>query len=469
MTNINHHDALQQARTDPVFFAEVFLGWRAFPAQAKWLLGSTKPQNWCRAGNRWGKTESIAVKHLWHCTFKRCRRLRPLELPYHTVNTALSLDQATIPLTKAWRLVHRPEAEAYRKLFIGRMVQTPFPRIEFKHDATWWARSTARKGKYLEGKDYHYASNDEGALEPDLGYIVDEVLSLRLLDHGGQLDCISTGKRGSEFNRRFAMAQRDKNQFAFQGSTLDNPHLDKKALAALMSRLEAGLILERIHGGERPSGGRISYESIMRAIGQGMGSSDEEGAFPISNSWFHPPETGHRHTTGWDLAKSGDFTVGVTLDITRQPYQMVAWEKFNLETGTEAMDYWNYVDLRIRERHRQYGGLTQIDATGLGAPIADRLADINAEAVIFTAGRLVELIGCLELAFGLGLIGMPPLEMTLPNGRHWRFIDELEEVNDALTGLDTATALALALWGVRREFGGGLSVGLPLRVVGVKS
>ena len=46
---------------DPVIFAEAFLGWKAHPHQAEWLRGSTKQLNWCRAGNRWGKTESIAI------------------------------------------------------------------------------------------------------------------------------------------------------------------------------------------------------------------------------------------------------------------------------------------------------------------------------------------------------------------------------------------------------------------------
>jgi hypothetical protein len=478
---------LLRASEDPVFFAEAFLGWRAFSAQAEWLRGSVKAQNWCRAGNRWGKTESIAIKHLWHCTFKRrtptnspFAKGRTFDAPYETVNTALSLDQAVIPLTKAWRLVHRPAADSYRKVFIRRMVHTPFPRIEFTHGAVWWARSTARKGKYLEGKDYNYVSNDEGALDPNLGYIIDEVLLPRLLDHGGQLDCISTGKRGGEFNRRFEAAKADPDQFAFQGSTLDNPHIDRAALDRLLARLDAALIEERIYGGERPHDGRIPYASIARAIAQGTGLAE--------------PLPGHRYSTGWDLAKSSDYTVGVTLDITTRPYQLVAWEKFNQEgrvrggVGGEPTSpdpsfarrgihlqsaisngYWDYVESRIRERHRRYGGLTQIDATGLGSPIADHLADIGAEAVVFTGQRLIELIGCLELAFGLGLMGIPNLEMALNNGRYWRLVDELEEVEDALSGLDTATALALALWGARGELQGGLAIGLRPRVVGVKA
>ena len=81
-------EALSYAVRDSVFFGRVFLGWQAHPGQVAWLQGSRAGVNFNRSGNRWGKTESIAVKHLWKCAF----RIRPCEygdeLPYASCNAS---------------------------------------------------------------------------------------------------------------------------------------------------------------------------------------------------------------------------------------------------------------------------------------------------------------------------------------------------------------------------------------------
>lgn len=464
------NDSLQRAARDPVYFAYAFLGWHAHPRQAEWLRGSCKRQNWCRAANRWGKTEAIAIKHLWKCTFK----IRPEEYSfdeyYETASVALSLDQAVMALSKAWRLIHKPEAESFRKAFIRRMVHTPFPKIEWNYDSIWWARSTAKKGVYLEGKDYDYVTYDEAALDPDFGYVLDNVMRLRLLDRQGDYDIISIGRRGSEFNRRYAFACDDPGQFTLQGKTEDNPTINRDDIEELKRTLDPGLVEERLMGGERGSDGVIGYESIMKAI------SNFEVNGPYELSPFRmkvPAQAGRRYSTGWDLAKERDYAVGWTFDITDLPFQLVSFEKFNKHTitagGTGGDSYWSYVESRIRACHATYGGLITVDATGLGVVVADHLSDLGIEAFVFTGQKLVELIGCLSLAYGRGIVAHPHLEGLLPNGRRWTLIDELEEVNDKLTSLDTATAIALSLWSVREWITSGFPVSLVPRIAGVRN
>lgn len=447
---------LARAAKDPIFFGHALLNWHAFPAQALWLRNSQKPLNLCRAGNRWGKTESVAIKHLWKCCFKIRDARWSYDSPYRTVNTSISLDQASLPIHKAWQIVNREENRNFFNVFIKRLVRTPFPRIEFKNQSTFWARSTARHGEYLEGWDFDYASYDECAFDPQFAHILDEVLSLRLLDRGGQIDCISTGKRGSAFNERFnkALLTPDLN-FTYQGKTTDNPNLDQTALNRLINTLDSGLLEERIYGGERPNEGRIPHASIMRAIRQSTGLN---GAY-----------SGKRYSTGWDLAKTRNMTVGVTLDITGQPYQVVAWEAFNQNTlGIEnEMTYWEHVWNRILNRWKIYGGMTHVDVTGIGSIITDYLSEIQAEPLSFSGQRVNELIACIEIALGLGVLGFPLLEMERPDTSRWNIVNELEELNNELTGLDTTTAIALSLWGVRKEIQGKIPIILSPRIVGI--
>jgi len=453
-----------QAAKDPVFFGHALLHWQAHPAQAAWLRNSIHPLNLCRAGNRWGKTESIAIKHLWKCCFKIREPKWSYEAPYQTVNTSITLDQASLPLLKAWNIINREENKTFRKIFIDRIVRTPFPRIVFQNGSVWWGRSTTRKGEYLEGWDFDYASYDECSFDPQYNHIVDEVLSLRLLDRGGQIDCISTGKRRSEFNQRFekfhknrgfSLSTEQTDVYTQQGRTLDNPNLDQDALNRIIKTMDKGLLEERIYGGERPTEGRIPYPSIMRAIEQATG---------LDSAYI-----GSRYSTGWDLAKTRNMTVGVTIDISESPYQVVAWEAFNQNTEgiTSETTYWQHVWDRIRTRWEIYGGLTQVDVTGIGSIITDYLSEIQAEPLNFSGQKVGELISCVEIALGLGVVAFPMLSMTLPDGRSWNIVNELEEVSDALDGLDTATAIAMALWGVRAEIQGKIPITISPKIIGI--
>jgi len=436
---------LAACASDDVEFGHRFLGWHAFPEQAHWLRSASRPVNICRAGNRWGKTESLAIRHLRMNAFKvRDATLYDWDMPYQTVNTSLSLDQASLPLRKAWQMLNRPSGQLFRAAFVDRYVHTPFPRIEFRNGSVWWARSTTGKGKYLEGHDFDYVSNDEGAFDPYLDYILDEVLLIRLIDRGGQLDLISTGKRGSAFNKRFKAGLDDPDVFTYQGRTLDNPNLNQASLSRLMATLSEDVIAERFEGGERSGEGRIPNEWVWYAMTLATG--------------FSPRLVGHRYVTAWDLAQKRNYTVGVTLDITAKPYQVVAWEMFNEPTlRAEGITfgpgetYWDYVYDRIRRRHSIYGGLCYYDGTGMGAVVGDGIADIGAECVLFTTQVKAEIISALELGFGLGAVGLPDLSKVLPDMTTWNFQDELEEVNVELEGLDTATALGLCLWSVRSE------------------
>lgn len=448
---------LRRCASDPVYFAEKWLGWKASEAQSEWLRGSTKYENYNRSGNRWGKTEATAIKHLWKCAFKIRPNHYSYELPYVTCNASLSLDQARLVITKSWRILHTGSAEAFRKCFIKRKVETPFPRIEFRNNSLMWARSTAKKGDYLHGHDYDYFSYDEGALDPNFGYVIDEVVKLRLTDRGGQFDAISTGKRGSEFNRRFQLAKERTDCYWYQGSSLSNPYIDQSSLQRIIATLSERLVEERVYGGEAQVEGMISSAEILKAIARGTGLTH--------------PARGRRYSTGVDLGKKRSKTTILTLDITQQPYQIVAFERFNQEDVNlpEETTFWEYVYGRIRLRKLQYGGLLAVDATGLGDVVLDAIPELGAQAVMMAGSKRVEFLGILQMAFGLGIVGMPLLEEYDDTQKIWSFVDELESLEENTPGeeMDATVALALSLWNVR-EVMQQPQVVIPTRVASMK-
>lgn len=433
-------EVLARAYRDPVFFGRAFLGWTAHPGQVVWLRGSSFGENYNRSGNRWGKTESIAIKHLWKCALK----IRDLKyddgLPYATCNVSITSDQARLAITKAWRILNSPGAELFRRVFVLRKKDSPFPFIEFRNGAIFWARSTQKRGDYLQGHDYDYLSYDEAAYDIHLDYVVDEVLSMRLADRAGQLDFISTGRGRNAYYRRFEEAKEHPDRhFVYQGSTLDNPHVAQEYVRAKMAGWSERLIEERILGGVASAEGILSG-LVDGAVERGTG--------------LNGPVVGHRYSTGVDLGRASSKTTIFTLDITERPYQLVAWERFGqrdvrLGGGT----FWEYVYARIRQRKALYGGFFTIDSTGLGEVVLDAIPDVNAEAVNFAGGRKAEVIGCVELAFSLSAIGIPFVEQVAEDGSRWVLVDELEGLDEDSTGseIDSVVAIGLALWAVRDQ------------------
>jgi hypothetical protein len=157
------------------------------------------------------------------------------------------------------------------------------------------------------------------------------------------------------------------------------------------------------------------------------------------------PLPGHIYCHGWDLARKRTFTVGVTLDITTKPYQLVAFDRFQRD--------WPYVYEKIRERFKRYRGPTLIDSTGLGDVVLSELTDIGARGFNFgeRGGKAkAELLANLEQAFVMGGVACPYVEQITGQGAVWTLQDELRELTwEDNSHCDAAMALALALWNVR--------------------
>jgi hypothetical protein len=90
-----------------------------------------------------------------------------------------------------------------------------------------------------------------------------------------------------------------------------------------------------------------------------------------------PPEDGRTYLNAWDIGRRADATVGITVDITEEPYQVVAYERYL------GVPYPRLQSI-VEGRHVWYGGRTVIDSTGVGDPFIENL-NISAEGFLFTA------------------------------------------------------------------------------------
>lgn len=422
------HPRWRQAIADPVYFAREFLGIDPHPAQARWLCNSTKPENLLHTGNRWGKSLSQAIKFAHRCLFQVRNPLYDRAGRYVAVNVSITLDQARIVFNETVRLLRRhPHADR----FIDDLIRTPFPMLRLTNGSIMWARSSQRRGEYLLGHDFDFITFDEAAFESNPEEVVEEVLAMRVVDRAGQIDYTST-PRGKNWLYRKAvqLAAQPRYGYVQRGDSRDNPHLPPEYLERTMQRLSPLRRAQNIEGRFVDCGNEVlNSEDIQRAVAQSYGLT--------------APQRGRRYCHGWDLARKRSWTVGVTLDATDRPMQLVGFERFQHRS-------WPGVFAAIRSRHARYGGQTIIDATGLGDVVLAELSDIGAQGFNFgeRGGRAKnELIAALEQAFATGVIAIPEIEQHTESGDYWTLTGELREFAwEDNTHCDAVFALALAIW-----------------------
>ena len=438
--------SFRRALTDPVYFAQSFLQIDPHPGQQVWLANSVTPENLLHCGNRWGKSLVQAIKIAHRLLFQIRNPRHDRAGRYVIANVSITLDQARIIFNEAVRLLRRLP---YCDYLIDDLVVTPFPMLRLTNGSILWARSTQRRGEYLLGHDFDFISFDEAAFEPAADYVVEEVLMMRVVDRAGQIDYVSTPRGKNWFYRKAQeIAARGLHGYVQCGDSRDNPHLPADYLERTIIRLSPQRRAQNIEGQFVDLGNEVLREDdIQRSLAL---STFRQGAFsPLqgAESALSDPIKGRHYVHGWDLARKRTWAVGITLDITDRPMQLVAFERFQHRS-------WPAVITAIRQRHMQYGGRLIIDATGLGDVVLSELTDIGALGFNFgeRGGKAKsELIATLEQAFITGSVAIPMIEMTTADGDYWSLPNELREFSwDDNQHCDAAFALALALWLARQ-------------------
>lgn len=139
------------------------------------------------------------------------------------------------------------------------------------------------------------------------------------------------------------------------------------------------------------------------------------------------PARGRRYLTAWDIGQR-DATVGITIDYTAMPWDIVAYDRLLGAPYPLIQD-------TIEARHRLYGGRTIVEANGPGAPVIQGLG-VAVEAFATTARSKVDAINALQIILERGALraDIPQLKRELKAYR-W---DDSNLVQDCVLALAIA-------------------------------
>lgn len=351
---------------DPVYFAKVLLPSSPHPGQERWLYEADQPINVLVPGNRWGKSTVIAMRHIWHCMFKvgaePTGKQSWMTMPYETISAAHSADQAEIVFSMARKLLQHPAI----KPFVKRVYATPFPRIVFYNGAVFHCRSAHDGGKYLDGHAYRFVSIDEAGYITNLKELMNGVIVMRLAG-GGMIDLIGTPKGYGDL---YWYAQRGlrrvEGYYTQRGSIFDNPHLPPEDIKRRDELLR--------HSDPRLRD-QVIYGEFVSMEGMAFTKDQLDNVFDPRLPAHQEPIDGHRYAQAWDLGRQTDYTVGITLDVTTWPFQLVDFQRLNKVP-------WETIYELIRDTSKKYRVYQpSIDATG---PLGDVIEEELMKRGVFT-------------------------------------------------------------------------------------
>jgi len=146
---------------------------------------------------------------------------------------------------------------------------------------------------------------------------------------------------------------------------------------------------------------------------------------------LHEPREGRRYLNAWDIGRHHDATVGITLDVTEEPYQVAAFQR---HLGLPYPRIQNLIDAH----GEWYKGDTVIDSTGAGDPVLENLT-CRADGFVFSHKSKQQALDALSLLLEQKRLKFP-------------YIRELEEEllgyedNDQGIVQDCVMALAMAAY-----------------------
>ena len=486
MLNLSPFGAdLAAGRWDVPFFSRRFLGIEAHPGQLRyWRAAMMRSRNgWqpaylniaVSAGNRAGKTLSLAVLILHNAFYKigvpppdptnPNAMIAWQKSVYDWFHFGIQQETAELVFHEIARIltgIHEAQKGRGCPLVdelgpevvdISRKDRGVYPWVVI-HPALGGGqihfRTTAEKALGSLGKDMHGISFDECAFDPQLEFVVNEVLHMRRLGTGGQLHLISTATEGlTAFSDLWLQGDPDApdrtpDHYSLKISTRENIGygLDQDMFDRIVASMPVYLIPQNIDGG------------FIESRSAFFGSQAVDAAFTYDLPEVTLPKTNHRYAHGVDPALSYDSTWGIVLDMTN-PHRCYG-VKAARRTGRQTA---NSVAALVQEGHRDYTSrgafcTTALDSTGFGGAVfKDLLSHIHPfRAVEFggTRGKklrlLLDLKGMLEKG-----------QLRFPRDGKWLTLRRQllgYKIDDRKLETDAVMALAVACNVVRRNAGG---------------
>lgn len=284
------------------------------------------------------------------------------------------------------------------------------------------------------GRKYARVVVDEAAMIKQLGEAWQAILRPTLADLRGDLWALSTPKGRNMFWQMWAWGNDpgEPEWRAWQMPTAANPYIAAEEIEAMRRSMPERIFAQEVLATFLEDAGGV-FRNVQAA------ATAQPQAGPIA---------GHQYVVGVDWAKSADFTVFVTVDVTAN--EMAALDRFN------QIDYEVQVG-RLRalvERFRPTALV--VESNSIGEPLIERLSRMNmpVQPFVTTNATKAAVIDGLALA-------LERRELAILND--WQLVAELQayEMEKLKSGLwrygapegmhdDMVMALALAWYGAGR-------------------
>jgi len=256
------------------------------------------------------------------------------------------------------------------------------------------------------------------------GSIWPEYIRPMLMVKKGWCDFIGTPKGGGWYKDLWVQAEEDPDWTRFHAPSNNSPFVDAEEFERIRKHTP-DLIFRQEYLADFIDDGAGVFTNIRGCI-KGL---------------FSGPEFGANYVMGVDLARKHDWTVITVIDIYSQ--HVVHWERFN------QID-WNTQERRIAAIAKRYNAPINIDATGVGDPIVERLinAGLAVNPVVFNNSIKTFMVQNLALLIEQGEISYPE-EPTLlaelsvfsgeQNNGKWKYGAPSGYHDDAVMSLCLAT------------------------------
>lgn len=219
----------------------------------------------------------------------------------------------------------------------------------------WLQVRTAMGVGGLRGEGLDFVIYDECAQGAEESWSAE--LRPALSDRKGRALFISTPRgRANWFHGIFQRGQAGADDWmSWHFPTASNPYIDPDEIAAARDLLPADVFDQE-------------YMAIFNDAGSSPFEAKDIEAMRKGWGGLHEARLGGAYLTAWDIGRRADATVGITVDYGEEPYQVVAFDRF------ERMPYPAQQEA-ITARHLAYPGRTIVESNGPGDPVIENLTE----------------------------------------------------------------------------------------------
>lgn len=345
---------IDRGRGDIVLFANVLLGMPLHPGQIKFYRNGKKKINLLLPSNRWGKTLTVAIKHIHKNFYKVGIGMGDMKgwagVDYRTADIAPASSQTEMCFNYVKQILQgrfpipQPDGsvknnECLIRWFLDEkhiINNAPFI-IPYTNNSRTEFRSTGSdKGDSLQSKPYGYISYDEGGRSDHLQTEIWGNIIPRLTDWGGELDIPCTPDTNSHsILYHYQLFQKgmtgDPDVYSQEGSIDDNIFLPKE-------NIEESKRLYK----DDPLGPQVLYGKFVFSGANIFATDDILAAQTESIEYGNKSVvegmkylTGHQYMIGIDTSIGSDECVYTVIDVTRlEDFKVVnkVWSKGNAKS-----------------------------------------------------------------------------------------------------------------------------------------